>query len=261
VTDEHLLASCDERIRWAESQLETMKDSLSSYDLDPDAGTDPLMILDVDYEGGRLRIRAARDAVVPMHLRVLVGHILHDLHSALDNLAFALGSIEGKISGRDRDSAFPILTDANLWFTEETRRKIKFIRPRDRTLIEMYQPFMHSNPGKHTFARIRELSNQDKHRGPNLMAAATAGALVDSIEQTHCRVVIPDLDTQKPFRKNTVLLSGTIEDVGADPYVHMKGGFRWYPIFDDGEPVQSFVEIAIAKVNDMITAARPSFET
>lgn len=118
----------------------------------------------------------------PSHLRLIVGDCVHNLRSALDNLAFelALAHKRGALSkGIQKDSAFPILQqdiEENEKSMERFKTATRGMCSDAKTVIEQLQPYKRGKDyAHHPLWRLNELSNQDKHRLPPVASAVTLG--------------------------------------------------------------------------------------
>jgi hypothetical protein len=106
----------------------------------------------------------------PSHLSVIVGSCLHNLRSALDNLAFelALAYTQGPLEKEIEDaSAFPIQHVQ----TKNAKRRFKSmtegIHPAAKQVIADLQPYIRGkNYASHPLWQLNELSRRDKHRLP-----------------------------------------------------------------------------------------------
>jgi len=111
----------------------------------------------------------------PITLAPVVGDCLHNLRSALDNLAFELAfAYQGPKMSKSiaDDSAFPIYKTGSS-FTKYGKSKIRGMHPDARTLVERLQPYNRGNKPitTSTLWCLAELSNSDKHRLPHLAVA------------------------------------------------------------------------------------------
>jgi hypothetical protein len=110
---------------------------------------------------------------------LLVGECIHNLRSALDNLAFALARLQ-----RDppRDAAaihFPIYQDRSA-FGQSNRvgRSLDQMQPEAASLIEQFQPFqcdrpqVEGPPETDALVLLQWLNNADKHRVPSVVLVA-----------------------------------------------------------------------------------------
>ncbi len=108
----------------------------------------------------------------PDELGLIAGDCLHNLRSALDNLAFELAMAhigEALSESMAGDSGFPIFRSNPPQSVKKLKRMIRGVHPDAQTIIESLQPY-HS--GRAYWSEplwvLRELSNSDKHRLPYL---------------------------------------------------------------------------------------------
>jgi hypothetical protein len=103
----------------------------------------------------------------PPELGLLIGDYLHNLRSALDNLAYDLARAHrgGPLSRSvAKDSQFPIFKDRDQ-FMSRGMNQIRGVAPEAQKIIEELQPYQRGN--EFAYDRLwwlRELSNNDKHR-------------------------------------------------------------------------------------------------
>jgi hypothetical protein len=131
-----------------------------------------------DRESGKQIVHIRFAEPVPAEFRLIIGDCLHNLRSALNNLAYELavghhGSspLPGSL---DRRSEFPIFGDRE-WTPRERRNKIGCIHPRAQAIINRLQ----SHNRGDEFAldplwKLHELSNMDKHRAPHITQVAVS---------------------------------------------------------------------------------------
>jgi hypothetical protein len=160
----------------AEKYIEVFRDRLSTFlEGDPKPfgfRTDktPRPDKSVDYV-----VAAVVRGQPPFELALLIGDIVHNLHSALDHFAYVLSKPSAQKKGR---TFFPIFTD-ECEFKVNGVRGIQTIEGDERTLIERVQPYaaFELTPDNSPLEILRKLSNLDKHQLPvPMIAAAKDGA-------------------------------------------------------------------------------------
>ena len=108
---------------------------------------------------------------------VLLGEYVHNIRSALDNLAFALARIENDPPKDPGKIAFPIFLEKSK-FENNGRDKLSQLPEKAAKLIGMLQPFtrdgsaQHGTPESDALLLINNLSNSDKHRKPSIIFMA-----------------------------------------------------------------------------------------
>ena len=142
----------------------------------------------------------------PITLAPVVGDCLHNLRSALDNLAFelALAHKGAKMSKSiANNSQFPIFRTKD-GFDNKSKPMIRGIHPKARTFIEGLQPYNRGNMPITTSSLwwLRELSNSDKHRLPHLAVAAAHQVTLIS---THATSLSAAEISTEPFEGRAVI--------------------------------------------------------
>jgi len=137
-----------------------------------DAELDPL--------SGKKHIRMKVLNPPPARLRPIIGDCLHNLRSALDNLAYELAVAHqgGPLPEPfDRRSEFPLFGERPMR-TDERKNKIGCIHPRAQVIIKRLQPYRRGERYTlHLLWQLHQLSNFDKHRLPHItLLANVAGS-------------------------------------------------------------------------------------
>ncbi len=106
----------------------------------------------------------------PSHLSAIVGDCLHNLRSALDNLAFelALANTPGSLGKKlEEASAFPIQSVQTKQAKDSFERMTQGIHPKAKQAIVELQPYIREeNFASHPLWQLNELSRRDEHRLP-----------------------------------------------------------------------------------------------
>jgi hypothetical protein len=115
---------------------------------------------------------------VPGKLAAITGDVLHNLRSALDNLAYELAlaytgdPLPPRIAA---DSMFPLFAEEGTDTGKRLKRILKGVHPEARAIIQGMQPY---NPGHGGRRNIRwvlnDLNAKDKHRLPHLGVPAAS---------------------------------------------------------------------------------------
>jgi hypothetical protein len=103
-------------------------------------------------------IRAPR---IPAEFSLLIGDIVYNLRSALDNLAYHLVKIGGGTTRQLSDVYFPICASASEYKTGG-HRKIQGMRKEAKEFIDALQPYL-GGAGEY-LCHLRDLNNFDKHK-------------------------------------------------------------------------------------------------
>lgn len=144
-------------------------------------GSNPYSIsreLDAEHDKYLLKVHILKPP--PGQLGVIIGDVLHNLRSALDNLAYELAIAHtGDPLPNDiaEYSEFPIFKKP---MTDKQReQKIGGTHPDAQTLINMLQPYQQGDKfNRHPLWALRQLSNIDKHRLPHLTLIRPSGISV-----------------------------------------------------------------------------------
>jgi hypothetical protein len=252
----HPLDGCFERIIRATLHKDTLQADLRAETSDPDFG--PTFKVDMHKKRFSVAVICEEDFFLPPRLGVIFGDAIHNLHASLDNLVFELGKLDNTTPGHD--SHFPILNSANEWFADDTLRALAYVRPHDRTRIELHQPFMQVGiaPKDHVLARIRRYSNEGKHRVMTPIAGGVGEGVLESLETTDVRVTSAQPFITKPLRKDAVVAEFALELTGPHPNVKVSGKIGWYAALEDDMTcdVITFLETAIAYVHNLLVDFR-----
>ncbi|MGD0855414.1 MAG: hypothetical protein ABSA18_06375 [Dehalococcoidia bacterium] len=99
---------------------------------------------------------------IPGYWGVVVGDVLHNLHSALDNIVWQLALINhARPYSR---TAFPIWNMNSASARADINRLLQHVPNDARQVIESLQPYIAPNPTFHPLWVLHELSDCDKHR-------------------------------------------------------------------------------------------------
>lgn len=105
---------------------------------------------------------------------VAIGETVHNLRSALDNLAFALARLHADPPVKPRHIAFPIFKDVASYRSSLAVASLAQLPTGAAALIEKMQPYhrdetaVEGSPETDPLVLLQELSNDDKHRIPSL---------------------------------------------------------------------------------------------
>jgi hypothetical protein len=108
---------------------------------------------------------------------LLVGECVHNLRSALDNLAYSLARLKCDPPTRPGTIAFPIYRD-KAQFEKKGRRNLDQLPDSAADLIEKIQPFQRDGspaagtPQDDPLALLQSINNADKHRIPSVVLIA-----------------------------------------------------------------------------------------
>ncbi len=262
------LQGCIARVDRAEAHFQSLRAEMHAYNIHAeDEGS--LFEADFESKGNVLTFRCTHTVEFPISWSLWVGDVMHNLHSALDNLVWALGNNRSGKKNPPDTSAFPIVLHENEWFTERVKKCLLGVGPQERALIEAHQPFMRRNPfgveggiaPKHNvLARIKNYSNWDKHRVPTLLAGIGTEVVLRSIESSDCDIVKITPRAEARLQKGAVLMTIEIAPTGDHPQVEVVPDLGWFAGLENGEPISVFLALSIAYVRDLLEEFRPFFE-
>ncbi len=190
----------------------------------------------VEFLDGRLgyRVRIDYSADAPVEeWGLIIGDFVHNLRSALDNLAFGLARLHCDPPTRPRVIAFPIfLKEAE--FRGKAGPALDQMPAQAARLIETIQPFkrdgspMSGVPDSDGLVFLNMLSNADKHQVPSVVLMAPTGVEFDGqvefYSEEHARLNTPPDTTffGDPIARGSILL----EHRAKNPISKVKGSFR-----------------------------------
>jgi len=185
---------------------------------------------------------------VPLRLSAIAGDVLHDLRSALDNLAWQLVTAEGYQGQKPGfHTKFPIYGDKGNFRNDVVSRSPKR-SPGPLTgldpagpiwaLITSEQPYHRPDPEKSVLGLLQSFSNLDKHR-----VLMPAGSIADLDVQRMVRwsdnavLVSQWFNTQItiPLEHTTELARLEFDPSGPKPNVHVQGGAILHVAFGEDD--------------------------
>jgi hypothetical protein len=110
---------------------------------------------------------------------LITGECVHNLRSALDNLAYALARLHRDPPGRPKDVAFPIYREKKK-FDDKGKKNVAQIPKQAAAVLERIQPFQRDGSLQEGRAEndpllmLQSLNNTDKHRVPSVVLLAPA---------------------------------------------------------------------------------------
>jgi hypothetical protein len=177
-----LIRSVDAKLVRAKVQTHAITDAISVW-----GATGGNVAAHCELREGRLGFRLiVDDFIQPPQTEdwgILVGECVHNLRSALDNLAFALARLQCDPPPRPGRISFPIFTDKSK-FEKDGRSALTQMPAAAASLIERLQPFNRDGslamgtPESDALVMLQWLNNADKHRIPSVV-------LVGQVDATH----------------------------------------------------------------------------
>lgn len=163
----------------------------------------------------------------PDHWPLLAGEAIHNLRGALDHFVH-------EVSGGYRDSQFPIFTD-RCEFQVLGTRKLKRVPKTVRARIEEAQPYrrMPQNPPQDALARLRVLSNLDKHRVLATVVASVYDEWIGGPDGVEIDWTEPGLNKALGAGEtyiSTLIAKGEITDVDVKPEFGYQVRIEGHPV-------------------------------
>jgi hypothetical protein len=128
------------------------------------------VLREVDPKTNDLHIRFVAP-IAPVDWAIRLGEIVHNLRSCLDNVAWRLVELDRRHpSSPDGRTCFPIFSDSEK-FKSNGVRAMRGMAPESVAIVKSFQPFGAEQGDDFPLWYLHTLSNSDKHRVINLVAA------------------------------------------------------------------------------------------
>ncbi len=241
----HALGGCRLKLERAVAHIETLNEAIQRF---RETQTYEL-IRDVDVATGEDVWWV--DGVVddpPETWSPLIGDILHNLHSALDHLAWQLAIRKnyGYELARESRATFPIFKNKSRFWRKRPDGRwtglsgatslLRF--PADsRKLVLAVQPYRDGNRAPHhPLWALHQLSNEDKHKTLHVVRSATVDSAlqVDELEDVRIERFTP---IQGRVRGKTEIGRMKLVETGTNPKANLKPTFAIAEAFGNGTPV------------------------
>jgi hypothetical protein len=163
-----------EKLAWARKHLETFKQAVGAF-----ANDSPYRTAAQDEpETGDRVWRIFRNKPLPPDWPLVVGDVVHNLRSALDNLVYLIAQ---RNTPRDltEDEAKRLeflIFDSDTNYLKTQKRCLSLLPTAAQTEIEGLQPYKRTNPANDTLSLLNRLSNVDKHR--HLVVTEVVGGVI-----------------------------------------------------------------------------------
>jgi len=241
----HALNGCRLKLERAVAHIETLNKAIQRFretqshelvrDFDAETGEDVWWI-DGIYDDP------------PVAWSPLVGDILHNLHSALDHLAWQLAI--RKNFGHDLPSeyraTFPIFKNRSRFWRKRpdghwtglsgAASLLRF--PGDaRSLVLAVQPYKDGNRAPdHPLWALHQLSNEDKHKTIHVVQSAMVDSAlkIDELEDARIEHFTP---VQGRIRGKTEIGRMKLVEIGTNPKAKLQPAFAIAEAFSDGVPI------------------------
>ena len=146
------------KLERADNHLHTLENMIQGF-IDSESRE---IVPDLDPESGYYIFRVKWHNSPPVECGVVLGDLLFNLRSALDQIVFALSAQAGPIPN-ERLPAFPIhVTPGD--FKKNGLKRIRLVERNASAFIERVQPYHAANPAQHSLAVLDHLHERDKHR-------------------------------------------------------------------------------------------------
>lgn len=232
----HPLDGCRERARRAEEHFRELERQIAIM-IEKQAHTVPFD-LDPKPPHAAVNVGFPPETFSGIRFGTLVGEIIYNLRCALDYLIYALAVLDS--GSPQKGTQFPIM-DVAQDFTGRGETMLKGVNAAHVAAIERLQPYN----GCHWTARLRDLSNMDKHRhivpGGGIMKATVHSGLSTDLSRIHGAF---DRKARHPV---------TGEDV--DVKVHVASEL----LFTDGTPVIETLQEIQTGIADTLRQFEPEF--
>jgi hypothetical protein len=150
------------KLRWANLHLNALEDAVKGFIESKPHET----VTEFDPETGEHVVRLYRRPVTPPGISLILGDLLFNLRSGLDQLVYALAKHASPACTGEK-TEFPIYTTPEE-FARWRKQKIGDLAPEAQTAIENVQPYKTdktgTNPHRTLLCALHDLSRIDKHR-------------------------------------------------------------------------------------------------
>jgi hypothetical protein len=228
------------------AHFDTLHTETNAYLGEPDKPYDLFMEFNDRENYFSLVGKVLRDP--PLRISTLIGDVVHNLASSLDNAMFELAKLR---TGREIAlSSFPKYGDIRDFRRWRRRRDcwMRDLTAYDRTLIQRFQPYRGGDFAfNHPMAQLHRLWNQDKHRTPHTTLAMISeyGIRVEIVQDISAlgRVQArlgPVVDGAEVLRVNVI-------PDGPDPQVKLQSELTMDIAVDEGIQIRN----QLATIGDM----------
>jgi hypothetical protein len=151
------------KVNRAQEHAQSLSNDISAAVRGPD---NPYRLVpELDLDAGKCSLRVEKVAEFPRpQWETVVGEIVHNLRSALDQLAYQLALLNRADDDALRGCEFPIFVDRDRFNGGSKGSgvyKMRALATRDQHIIESVQPF---DFPEHPLWVLQQMSNSDKHR-------------------------------------------------------------------------------------------------
>jgi hypothetical protein len=200
--------------------------------------------LERDEDAGEATVRAYFKTPHPIHdLGTLIGECVHNLRSALDQLAWQLAIVAGN-DPPPKTTEFPIFLDREKFHAlgkngKPTRAsglfKMRSLDPDSQALIENMQPY-HAGDS-HPLWVLHELSKTDKHRFTLATALAVQWPMM-SPPKVRDLLIVGEHAKLPPYEGGDTISTFQVQRTGPNPDLKVKPNFSLSVVFDKQGPAK-----------------------
>lgn len=123
-------------------------------------------------ETGSITVFCSHEVEYPIEVSIICGEVVHQLRSCLDHLVWSMVLKAGNVPARNNQ--FPI-SKLSKTFMNDSKNMLKGVPAVAQAKIEKIQPYNSKTPEENYLGILNELSNTDKHRNLNIIAAVHVG--------------------------------------------------------------------------------------
>jgi len=236
--DPRLFESAWLKWAWAKAHAETLKAYLQVWGNDPKRWTRIGMATRYDPKHHRFNVYVMELPSLPIEWSVVIGDIGHNYRSCLDHIAWAIVRRGTKppdtLSEYDQSRVgFPIYDD-RIKFNRGVKTMLPGARRADIAIVRRNQPYHGGKrrSGRHAFAVLHRLSNEDKHRTiqPTFMSPQAATYHVENALGCTVTRIPASFLLGEPLQVGAQLAPIYVRKTGpTEPYLEMRGQLAVQP--------------------------------
>lgn len=255
----HPLAGCRHKLGWAWEHLYALESEVYSWS----ETTRECTTWSQFHPEANIVAVYAQVATPPLRWGVMVGNIVHNLRSALDQLVWQLVFANGETPRAGmRGNSFPIFPN-EVDFEAKTRYSLRGVHPTDRAKIKRLQPYERPNglePEDNPLVGIDFLWNQDKHRAMEVLAfglSETVEASLRAYEDVERFVEIRFIPG--PIENNAVIAWAEVVPSGPYPKVAAEGFLPTKVAFGSGQVLIPNLTNMVQSTINVVDSFGPAF--
>lgn len=240
-------------LKWGRAAVHAQALNADLDTFGPDGSHQPTFAVRADYQPKRHGFAVVVTDIDPMPPTwgLILGDVVNNLRSALDQLAWAIVS-RGKTPPRKlsenakRRIYFPVAKDRG-GFNAGLSTKLPGARRTDIAVVRAYQPYHHGRRGRwFALLILANINNSDKHR---TVEPVWAIPIATEIEVTHERdCVVPTRDNnakRQALQIDTELAFVRARKTGPNPYIEVIPHLTAEPMIEGRALLREWLKIAI----------------